>query len=220
VDWLAAWVTIKLAFCTTVILMIVGIPVAYWLAHTRWRGRFLIEVLVSLPLLLPPTVIGFYLLLALGPHSPLGRWLESISGSRLPFTFTGILIGSLLYNLPFSIRPFTAAFANMNRQWIEAAWCSGESRWNTFFRVTLPICWPGILSGIMLTFAHAVGEFGVILMIGGNIPGVSRTLSIAIYDDVQALDYESATYTALLLVVFSVAILCVTQYLGQRRQPL
>ena len=219
-DWAAIWLTMRLAITTTSILFVLGIPLAYWLAMTRWRGRFLIEAVVALPLVLPPTVLGFYLLLAIGPHGPLGRFAETAFRTRLPFSFTGILIGTVLFNLPFVIRPFTAAFSAMDRQLIEASWCLGVSPMETFRRITLPLCWPGILVGLILTFAHTVGEFGVVLMIGGNIPGVTRTLSISIYDDVQGLDYVSAGQTASILLGFSFLVLCLTQWLGRRGQPL
>lgn len=217
-DWTAAWLTVKLAACTTGLLLVVGLPLAYWLASARWRGKFLIEAVVALPLVLPPTVLGFYVLMATGPNSPVGQGFESLTGRRLPFTFTGILIGSVLFNLPFSVRPFTAAFATVDRKLVEASWCLGVSRIGTFVRIVLPLSWPGILTGMVLTFAHAVGEFGVVLMVGGNIPGVTRTLSIAIYDDVQALNYESAGHMALILVGFSFAVLCLV-YALQRRVP-
>jgi molybdate transport system permease protein len=164
-------------------------------------------------------VLGFYILLATGPDSPEGTTWESITGSLLPFSFPGILLGSVLCNLPFAVRPFTAAFEGMDHRLIEASWCLGESRWGTFRRITLPLSWPGILAGLVLTFAHSIGEFGVVLMIGGNIPGVTRTLSIAIYDDVQALDYTSAGRTSALLLGLSLMILCVTHALGKRRLP-
>lgn len=212
----AVWLTLKLATCTTAILLVVGLPLAWWLASTRWRGRFVIDALVSLPLVLPPTVLGFYLLMVTGPRTALGRAYEALFGSTLPFSFAGILLASVLYNLPFAVRPFAAALASTDRRLLEASWCLGETRWSTFRRVTLPLAWPGILAGLVLAFAHTVGEFGVVLMVGGNIPGVTRTLSIAIYDDVQALDYASAGDTAFWLVVFSFAVLCVT-YLLQRR---
>jgi len=215
-DWQAIRLTLQLAFCTTAILLVVGLPLAYWLATSRWRGRFLIESVVTLPLVLPPTVLGFYLLVALGPHSLIGRLCEQLTGSRLPFSFAGILLGSVIGNLPFAVRPFIAAFSNMDRRLIEASWCLGASRWETFWRITLPLCWPGVLVGIVLTFAHAVGEFGVVLMLGGNIPGITRTLSISIYDNVQALDYAAAGQTAFLLVAFSFVVLCVTHALGRR----
>ncbi len=219
-DLLAAWLTLKLALSTTAILLVMGVPLAYWLAMSSWRGRFFVEAVVSLPLVLPPTVLGFYILMATGPQSPVGQVYEHATGSRLPFSFPGILLGSVLFNLPFAVRPFTSAFAGMNRHLIEASWCLGASRWSTFRRVTLPICWHGILAGAILTFAHTIGEFGVVLMVGGNIPGVTRTLSISIYDDVQAMDYSSASHTALGLLMFSFALICVAQLLGRKRWSL
>lgn len=219
-DWQAIRLTLQLAGCTTVILLVLGLPLAYWLATSHWRGRFLMEAVVTLPLVLPPTVLGFYLLVALGPHSPVGRLFEQLTGGRLPFSFAGILLGSVVGNLPFAVRPFVAAFASMDRRLIEASWCLGASRLETFWRITLPLCWPGVLTGIVLTFAHAVGEFGVVLMVGGNIPGITRTLSISIYDNVQALDYAAAGQTASLLVAFSFVVLCLTHALGRREaQP-
>jgi molybdate transport system permease protein len=216
VDWQAVQLTLQLAAATTTILALFGLPLAYWLAMSRARGRFLVEAVVALPLVLPPTVLGFYLLTAMGPHSPGGRFYQSLTGSLLPFSFPGLLVGSVLYNLPFAVRPFMAAFATMDRRLIEASWCLGESPLRTFFRVTLPICRPGILAGLVLTFAHTIGEFGVVLMIGGNIPGVTRTLSIAIYDDVQALNYASAAQTSWVLLAFSFVALLVVQFLGRR----
>lgn len=216
-DFLAAWLTLKLALSTTVILLITGVPLAYWLAVSNWRGKFFIEAIVALPLVLPPTVLGFYILLATGPQSSVGQVYQHATGSRLPFSFVGILLGSVLFNLPFAVRPFAAAFAGMNRSLMEASWCLGASRWCTFRRVTLPICWHGILGGTILTFAHTIGEFGVVLMVGGNIPGVTRTLSISIYDDVQAMNYSAASNTALGLMVFSFSIICVAQLLGRKR---
>jgi molybdate transport system permease protein len=219
VDWTALWVTAKLAACTTVVLLVLGLPLAYWLATSRWRGRFLVEAGVALPLVLPPTVLGFYVLTATGPNSVLGRGYESWAGGRLPFTFQGILVGSVLFNLPFAVRPFASAFAAVDRKLVEASWCLGVSRLRTFFQVVVPLSWPGILSGLVLTFAHTVGEFGVVLMVGGNIPGVTRTLSIAIYDDVQALNYEAAGQTALVLVAFAFTALCLTFALQRRVLP-
>lgn len=215
-DFAALWLTIRVAVASTAILAILGIPLAYWLATTQWRGRFLIEAAVAMPLLLPPTVLGFYLLVALGPQSPLGQACLAVTGHRLPFTFGGILIGTVLCNLPISVRPFVAAFTGVNRRYVEASWCLGVSRTATFFRVTMPLAWPGILTGLVLSFTHAIGEFGVVLMVGGNIPGVTRTLSVAIYDQVQALDYASANRTALVLVVFSFVVLCWLQIRGRR----
>ncbi len=218
-DWAAIWLTMKLASATTLILFVAGLPLAYWLAMSRWPGRFVIEAVVALPLVLPPTVLGYYLLVTMGPYGVLGQISTSLFGVRLPFTFAGILVGSVLFNLPFAVRPFAAAFAAMDRQLIEASWCLGVSRFETFRRVTLPLCWPGILAGLILTFAHTVGEFGVVLMIGGNLEGKTRTASVSIYDSVQALDYQTAGQTALLLLVFSFTVLCLAQWLGRRGGP-
>lgn len=217
-DWTALWLTLRLALCTTVILLALGLPLAHWLVNSRWRLKFMVEAVVTMPLVLPPTVLGFYLLVALGPHSPLGRCWTGLTGSPLPFTFTGILIGSILCNLPFAVRPFAASFAAVDRRLVEASWCLGESRLKTFFRVTLPLSRAGVLTGLVLTFAHTVGEFGVVLMIGGNIPAVTRTLSISIYDDVQALDYTAAGLTSAALLAFAFLALCLT-YALQKKAP-
>jgi molybdate transport system permease protein len=218
VDWTAITLTLRLAVMTSAVLLVLGLPLAYWLATSRWQFKFAVEAVVALPILLPPTVLGFYLLLAMSPQSPLGRLLEATTGRRLPFTFTGILIGSVLFNLPFAVRPFIAAFQGVDRRLIEASWCLGVSRPATFLRLTLPLAWPGILTGIVLSFAHTIGEFGVVLMVGGGIPGVTRTLSVALYDQVQALDYAAAHRTALLLLTFAFAILAML-FASQRRVP-
>jgi molybdate transport system permease protein len=216
VDWAAVGVTVRLAAATTGVLAVLGLPLAWWLATTRWRGKVLVETAVALPLVLPPTVLGFYVLMATGPRSVLGRGYEALTGGRLPFTFAGILVGSVLFNLPFAVRPFAAALAAVDRRLVEASWCLGVSRPATFARVVVPLSWPGILAGLVLTFAHTVGEFGVVLMVGGNVPGVTRTLSVAVYDDVQALDYAAAGRTALALVAVAVAGLCVVHALQRR----
>jgi molybdate transport system permease protein len=208
VDWAAGWVTARLAFGTTAVLLVIGLPLAYWLATTRSPLRAVVEVAVALPLVLPPTVLGFYVLVASGSL-----------GLRLPFTFAGILVASVLFNLPFAVRPFAAAFAAVDRRLVEASWCLGVSRLGTFARVVLPLAWPGVLAGSALTFAHTVGEFGVVLMVGGNVPGVTRTLSIAVYDDVQALDYAAAGRTALALVVFAAVVLGAVHALQRRAVP-
>jgi len=212
--------TLQLAACTTGILLVVGLPLGYWLATSTRRWRFLVDASVALPLLLPPTVLGYYLLVGMGPKSVLGRWYEDLSGRALPFSFVGILLGSVIYNLPFAVRPFTAAFAGVDRRLIEASWCLGVSRFATFRRVTIPLCWPGILTGMVLSFAHTVGEFGVVLMVGGNIPGVTRTISVAIYDDVQALNYAAAAQSAAVLMIFAFTALCLTYTLSRRSLPL
>jgi len=209
-DVAAIRLSLELAAATTAILFVIGLPAAWWLATTRWRGRFIVEAVVALPLVLPPTVLGFYLLVAMGPRSPLGRLFEGVTGSRLPFSFTGLLVASVLYSLPFAVQPFAASFARVPRRLLEASATLGASPFSTFRRVVLPISVPGIVAGLVLAFAHTVGEFGVVLMVGGNIPGVTRTVSIAIYDDVQALDYGAAGGTSLVLLLFSFAVLTVT----------
>lgn len=218
-DWTAARVTLELAGCTTLILFVIGLPLAYWAATTRRWWRVLVEASIALPILLPPTVLGFYLLLATGPHSPLGRSIERLTGELLPFSFGGILVGSVLYNLPFAVRPFTSAIAGIDRKLIEASWCLGISRLGTFRRVIFPLAWPGILTGLVLAFAHTVGEFGVVLMLGGDRPGITRTLSVSIYDSVQSLDYAAAGRTSLVLVLFAFAVLSATYALQRRVLP-
>ena len=215
-DWQAIGLSLRLAACTTLLLVAFGLPLAYWLANTRWRWKFLIEAVVALPIVLPPTVLGFYVLMAIGPHSPLGRLYESLFGHRLPFTFQGLLLASVLYSLPFAVQPFTSAFASVDRRMMEASWCLGVGRLGTFFRVVLPLAWPGVLTGMVLSFTHTMGEFGVVLMIGGNLPGVTRTVSISIYDEVQSLNYAAANQTSLALLFFSFAALVVTYGLQRK----
>src|SRR5436190_5089518 len=215
-DWSAILLSLRLATATTLILLVIGLPLAGWLALSQRRGRWAIDAVVALPLVLPPTVLGFYVLVALGPRSPLGRAYQAITGGTIVFTFEGLLVASVLYSLPFAVQPFTAAFASVDRTLIETAWCLGASRARTFARIVVPLARPGIIAGIVLSFAHTVGEFGVVLMVGGNLPGSTRTVSISIYDDVQAFDYARAGRTALLLLVFSFTVLATT-YRRQRR---
>ena len=216
-DWQAVWLTVRLAAVTAAILLVVGMPIAYWLAFSprRWKG--VVEALVALPLVLPPTVLGFYLLVAMGPNGPLGRLTESLGIGLLPFTFEGLVIASVVYSLPFAVQPMTVAFAAVDRGLIETAWTLGRSRTATFLRVILPLSLGGVVTGAVLSFAHTIGEFGVVLMIGGNLPGATRTISIAIYDDVQALDYDGAAALALPLLVASFVVLAVTYTLRGRR---
>jgi molybdate transport system permease protein len=218
-DWASIRVTGELAVFTTLILLVIGLPIAYWAATTRRWWRVLVEASIAVPILLPPTVIGFYLLLLTGPQNPVGRFLQKLNGELLPFSFRGILLGSVIYNLPFAIRPFTSAFAAVDRRLVEASWCLGISRLGTFFRVIFPLSWAGILTGLVLAFAHTVGEFGVVLMLGGDRPGITRTLSISIYDSVQAMDYAAAGRTSLALVIFSFLVLTVTYSLQRRVLP-
>ncbi len=217
-DYAALTLSIELAILTTAGLLVLGIPLAHWLATTRWRGKVVAEAIVSLPLVLPPTVLGYYLLVAFGPHTPLGRAWSELTGRRLAFTFEGLLVASLLYSLPFAVQPFAASLARVDRRLIEASWCLGRSRVATFLRVTLPLAAPGIVAGAVLTFAHTLGEFGVVLMVGGNLPGRTRTLSISIFDAVESLDYAAASTTSLFLLGVSFAVLLVTHVL-QRRSP-
>jgi molybdate transport system permease protein len=215
-DFEAIWLSVRLASLTTLILLTFGLPFAYWLAVSKWRFKFLLEAIVSLPMILPPTVLGFYLLVAMGPQSPFGQVYAAVAGRFLPFSFQALLIASVLYSAPFALRPFIAAFAGIERRFVEASWCLGESRIVTFFRVVCPLSWPGILAGLVLAFAHTLGEFGVVLMVGGNVPGATRTVSIAIYDEVQALNYKQAGLTSLVLLGSSFLALSVT-YLLQRK---
>jgi molybdate transport system permease protein len=209
-DWTAITVSLKLAALTTIILLLIGLPLASWLASSRRPWKILIEAVVALPLVLPPTVLGFYLLLAMGPRSPLGKFYESVTGHGLVFSFQGLLVASVLYSLPFTVQPLATAFAAVDSRLVEASWCLGESRLATFLRVVLPLSWPGVITGAILSFAHTMGEFGVVLMVGGNVPGVTRTASISIYDAMQGLDYAAAGKTSVFLLAFSFVVLTVT----------
>ncbi len=215
-DTSALRLSLALATLTTAALLALGLPLAWWLATSRWRWRFLVEAVVALPLVLPPTVLGFYLLYGLGPRSPLGAAWLAVVGRPFPFSFAGLLVASVLYSLPFAVQPFAAALAAVDRRLIEASYTLGASRVRTFFRVVLPLAWNGVLAGAVLTFAHALGEFGVVLMVGGNIAGETRTLSIAIFDHVEALEYAAANRTAALLLAISFSVLVVV-YALQRR---
>jgi molybdate transport system permease protein len=206
-DWNAFLLTLKLAVAVCALLILIGLPIAYWLAFSRWRGKFLVEAVVGLPLVLPPTVLGFYILLGFGPNSVLGQAWQKIVGSPLPFTFQGLVFASVLYSLPFMVQPVAAAFSSVDPKLIGASSTLGSSRWTTFRRVLLPLSLGGVLTGIVLSFAHTLGEFGVVLMVGGNIPGRTRTVSISIYDQVQALNYEGAAKTSFTLLLLSFTIL-------------
>jgi molybdate transport system permease protein len=216
IDWQAFGLTVELALIVSAILLALGLPLACWIAFSRWRWKFLVEAVVALPIVLPPTVLGFYVLVALGSRSPLGRWWMDRTGHTLAFSFTGLVIGSILYSLPFAVQPFAASFAAIDRKLIAASATLGASPLRTFFRVIVPLSVPGLVTGIVLTFAHTMGEFGVVLMVGGNIPGVTRTVSIDIYDQVQASNYAAAHETSLLLLVFCFAVLTVVYALNQR----
>ena len=216
IDWTAVWVSVRLSLTTMIVLLAVGVPIAYWTAFSRWRLKFLVEAVVALPLVLPPTVLGFYVLVALGPRSPLGRWYESLTGHGLAFTFEGLVVASVLYSLPFAVQPMAAAFASVDPKLLAASATLGASRWRTFRRVVMPLSVGGVVAGFVLSFAHTLGEFGVVLMVGGNLPGETRTVSIDIYDEVQALNYAGANQTALLLLVVSFAVLSLVYALNRR----
>ena len=215
-NWLAIGVTLKLAVLTSLILLVMGLPIAYWLTFSRWRWKFLVESVVALPLVLPPTVLGFYILVAIGPHSPVGRFYTYVVGHPLPFTFEGLLVASILYSLPFAVQPFAAGFDQVDRRLIEASWTLGVSRLRTFFKLIIPLSTTGVVTGAVLSFAHTLGEFGVVLMVGGNIEGVTRTVSVDIYDEVQALNYAGAAKTALFLLVLSYGILLLVYAMNRR----
>ncbi len=208
--------SLRLSLVTSLVLLLLGLPLAYWLAFGRARWKPWIEALVALPLVLPPTVLGFYVLVGFGPRSPVGRVVESITGLRLAFSFEGLVLGSVLFSLPFAVQPFAAGFRGVDRRLIEASWTLGASKLRTFVRVILPLSGIGILSGVVLSFAHTMGEFGVVLMVGGNIPGLTRTASIAIYDEVQALNYAAAGRLSLVLLIVSYFVLMLISVLQRR----
>ena len=206
-DFTPLLLTFKLAFVTTVILTVIGIPLAYWLAFTQRRWKFLIEPLVSLPLVLPPTVLGFYILLLFSPRYPLGSFLETHFDVRVVFTFLGLVIGSVLFSLPFMVNPLKAGFESIPRVLIDASETLGKSRRETLFKVILPSMKPSLLTGIIMSFAHTIGEFGVVLMIGGNIPDKTRVVSIAIFNEVEALNYANAHVYSMVIIVISFILL-------------
>jgi molybdate transport system permease protein len=215
-DPAALRLSLTLATLATALLLVLGVPLAYWLATSRCRLRSVVEAIVALPLVLPPTVLGFYLLVALAPRTPAGRLWEAVAGRPFPFSFDGLVAASVLYSLPFAVQPIAAALAAVDPRLVEASHTLGVSRLATFFRVTVPLAWHGIVSGAVLAFAHTLGEFGVVLMIGGNVAGETRTLSIAIFDHVEALEYAAANRTAAFLLALSFAVL-VLVYALQRR---
>jgi molybdate transport system permease protein len=217
-DLAAVWLTIKLAALTTVLLLLLGTPVAWWLARTNSRLKGLVGSVVTLPLVLPPAVLGFYLLVLMGPNGPVGRLTQALGLGLLPFTFAGLVVASCLYSMPFVIQPLQQAFAAIGCAPLEAAATLRASPWDAFFTVALPLARPGLLTATVLGFAHTVGEFGVVLMIGGNIPGQTQVLSMAIYNHVEAMDYTNAHWLAGGMLVFSFAVLLALNSLqGKRR---
>lgn len=215
-DWTAIWLSIRLASLTTLILLLVGMPIAHWLAFSPRKWKVIVESVIALPLVLPPTVLGFYLLSAMSPESLLGRAWGELTGGVLPFSFAGLLIASVLYSTPFAVQPILSGFAGVDPELIGASTSLGASRLRTFTRVIAPLSKPSIVTAGVLTFAHTLGEFGVVLMVGGNIAGRTRTISISIYDNVQSLDMAAAGRTSLALLVFSFVVLSAT-YALQRR---
>ena len=215
-DWSAIFLTLRLALVVCTAELIIGTPIALWLSFTRWRYKVFAESVVALPLVLPPTVLGFFVLVALGSNSPIGRWYQSLTGHGLAFTFEGLVIASLIASMPFAVQPMAAAFSQVDRNLINASSMLGASRFRTFVRVIFPLSISGVVTGFVLSFAHTLGEFGVVLMVGGNIPGVTRTVAIAIYDRVQAFDYAGANRMALLLMAFSFVTLSITYSINHR----
>jgi len=212
----ALLLSLRLASTVAALLLTMSLPLAYWLAFTSWRGKFLLESLVALPLVLPPTVLGFYALVALGPRGWLGRLWQAMFGHALAFTFAGLVLASMVYSLPFAVQPLVTSFESLDRRLLDASAMLGAGRARSFFRIVLPLAWPGVVTAVVLTFAHTLGEFGVVLMVGGNLPGITRTVSIDIYDRVQALDYAGAHQTALFLLVVSFVVLSLVYGLNRR----
>lgn len=207
IDWQPLLLTFKLALITTCLLLVIAVPIAYWLAYTKSKLKPILETLVSMPLVLPPTVLGFYLLIAFSPANTFGNWLDTYMGLRLLFSFEGLVFGSVLYSLPFMVHPIQAGFSNLNSSIIEASYILGKSKTITLFKVLLPNIKPSLLTGIVLSFAHTIGEFGVVLMIGGNIPGKTKVASIAIYDEVETLNYTAANWYSIILFAITFSIL-------------
>jgi molybdate transport system permease protein len=212
----ALLLSLRLASTVSVLLLTLSLPLAYWLAFTRWRGKFLLESIVALPLVLPPTVLGFYALIAMGPQGVLGKMWLAMFGHPLAFTFSGLVIASLFYSLPFAVQPLVASFESLDRRLLDASALLGASRLRSFLRIVLPLAWPGVITALVLSFAHTLGEFGVVLMVGGNLPGITRTVSIDIYDRTQALDYGGAHQTALLLLIVSFVVLSIVYGINRR----
>lgn len=215
-DIIALWITLRLAFITVLILLVLGTPLAWWLATTKFRFKALIEAAVALPLVLPPTVLGFYMLVAMGPNGPIGEFMAAIGAEPLAFSFAGLVIGSVIYSLPFVVQPLHSAFSSLGKAPLEIAATLGASPLDRFFTIVAPLTKSGYLTATVLGFAHTMGEFGVVLMIGGNIPGRTQVLSIAIYDHVEALDYGNAHWLSAALLVFSFLLLLLVYGFNRR----
>lgn len=215
-DWTALWLSLRLAGLTVLVLLPVGIALGRWLAYRNFAGKGLVEALIALPLVLPPTVFGYYLLVAFGAASPVGQFWQAAFGKPLVFTFEGLLLASIIFNLPFAIQPMQRGFEAIPPEVREAAACCGMSPWRSLLRVDLPLAWPGILTAMVLSFAHTLGEFGIVLMVGGSIPGETRTVAIAIYDRVQAFDNAAAAEMSALLLAISLAAIALTFAFSRR----
>ena len=215
-DLIALFVTLKLASISTIVLILIGTPIAWWLSHSHWRYKYFVEAIIALPLILPPTVLGFYLLVSLGPNGPIGGLSSALGGESLAFTFTGLVIGSVVYSMPFVIQPLQNAFSAIGQRPLEVAATLGASPIDRFFSIAIPMARPGFLTASVLGFAHTLGEFGVVLMIGGNIPGSTQVVSISIYDHVEALEYGQAHALSASLLLFSFVLLLIV-YGANRR---
>ena len=215
-DLIALFVTLKLASISTIVLLLIGTPIAWWLSHSHWRYKYFVEAIIALPLILPPTVLGFYLLVSLGPNGPIGGLLSALSGESLAFTFTGLVIGSVVYSMPFVIQPLQNAFSAIGQRPLEVAATLGASPIDRFFSIAIPMAKPGFITATVLGFAHTLGEFGVVLMIGGNIPGSTQVVSISIYDHVEALEYGQAHALSASLLLFSFVLLLIVYGTNRR----
>ncbi len=215
-DWQALWLSLQLGGLTVLLLLPAALFAARALAYRKFRGRAVVEAMLAVPLVLPPTVVGYYLLVGLGGQSTIGRWVEGLTGEPLVFHFSGLVIASFIVNIPFAVQPIQRAFEGIPREVRDAAACCGMGFWRTLLLIELPLAWPGVLTALVLTFAHTLGEFGVVLMVGGSIPGETRTIAISIYDRVQAFDFASAGQMSLLLLLFSVTVLATATALSQR----
>lgn len=214
--WESLLLTLRLAFIVTVILLVISSPIAWWLARTRWRGAFLMEALVGLPVVLPPTILGFYLLALFAPDTLAGKFWFSLTGGTLAFSFSGLVAGSVIYSLPYAVQPLVATFRGLPRDVLDASFALGAGEWTTFYRIALPMSRRGLLVAALLSFAHTMGEFGVVVMLGGSIPGKTKVASIALYDEVQKMDYSAAHAFAFILLTLAFALFLAMTWLQQR----
>jgi len=215
-DWIAFWLSIKLGFFTVLILLPLSMFLARWLSVSHFRGKSVLEAMLAVPLVLPPTVVGYYLLVGMSNDSLIGRWLIELTGQGVVFHFSGLLIASIIVNIPFAVQPMQRAFEAIPQDIRDSAACCGMNYWRQLIMVEMPLAWPGMLTALVLTFAHTLGEFGVVLMVGGNIPGETRTIAISIYDRVQSFDYDSAGQMSLILLIFSIVVLAIANSMSKR----